>query len=1073
MSNLTALQAQRGQLVDLIALKTAERDSQLRSASQAQSNIPFATTPQAKARLESQVSTGRANAAAAQQSIDRTQTELASVDQQIAAQKAQSTPPATSAGATAASQEPAATANAAPQPTNAFRSGTEEDDGTDAPTRTLSDTQVNPAPTAQPGPPSNQFLSGTQEDDAVTPGSVAAGGTAGGVTPTRTANARSPTDDNVQSNAVKDRINEVFGGQQPIVPQDNILDRFASYTYNISIYLMSPADYKKLLTTKQRNISGYQLLMRSGGAPNAGGSLRPVDPQEAQQAADGNSSAIDQPSLGRNQFFPLDYYIDELRLKSVISGKGTSGAHNVFEMSMRIIEPNGISLLDNLYLATQQYVSLQGGTREQNYAAQNFLMVIKFYGYDENGNAVTVDGRVKTKSSPDSFETGATVEKYIPFQFTNIKFKLTNKLTEYECSMVCPQNLMATGQARGIIPYNVELTGATLKEILTGNATFKTANTAADTNGREDPSKKSPPPPDKASAAPTATVTRGLVDALNKYQQEKVQKGEYAVADQYEIVLVDSVIQNAKMQPPVVPARPTNKNSVAMTDKNNAGQQTDPKKQSSDNSTKNTSIVAGTSIVRLLDQVLRNSTYVYEQMIKMPGKNPKTGAKEDVFLGPGAEALAWYRIGAEAEPLTYDPKRNDYAYKIKYQVSMYKVNGVKSDYFPENRYNGVHKKYAYWFTGQNTQVLKFDQDFNYLYFATINSGNRSNILEAGQREMTKYIYQTASNQSQQGQDDMVNEPGANAADYLYSPTDQGRVKLEIVGDPAWIQQGEIWSGLQGNKIYQSNFLPDGTINFENQEVLFELSFNKPVDYDLNTGVMDPGKNNYLANRAAGEAGQARQTYIYKAVQVDSVLSRGRFTQELTGALVLYPKKDTNADSSRTSTTAATPQPLAFKPSVAALNSVPTGVPMLNAQNTSSSPGFNLATTASLPKAQLGLGDIGSANKAIFPSAPAAAPTSGTETVGPANSPTTTNYNSGGVFQEPQETYVPFVQDGEPTGQGAYVSSTQEVQNLYNRGEIDATTKNAALSRLQSLDGSQQAPVSSQQQQSIRKDDGGG
>jgi len=33
------------------------------------------------------------------------------------------------------------------------------------------------------------------------------------------------------------------------------------------------------------------------------------------------------------------------------------------------------------------------------------------------------------------------------------------------------------------------------------------------------------------------------------------------------------------------------------------------------------------------------------------------------------------------------------------------------------------------------------------------------------------------------------------------------------------------------------FLPDGTINYERQEALFEVGFNKPEDYDLDTGLM--------------------------------------------------------------------------------------------------------------------------------------------------------------------------------------------------------------------------------------------
>ena len=244
--------------------------------------------------------------------------------------------------------------------------------------------------------------------------------------------------------------------------------------------------------------------------------------------------------------------------------------------------------------------------------------------------------------------------------------------------------------------------------------------------------------------------------------------------------------------------------------------------------------------------------------------------------------MAWYRIGTEAVPKLnqWDEKRGDYAYKITYQVSMYKVYGVRSDYFPVSRKNGVHKQYKHWFTGQNSQILTFEQDFNYLFYNTVNANNHTSTPYG--REQEKNSWQTRSNISDQGQPGKTNEPGANAAAYLYSPADQARVKMSIVGDPAWLQQGELWNGLQGNKIYSNNFLTDGTINFENQEVLFEIEFNTPVDYDMDTGLMNPNQNvrpNY-------------NVYVYKATEVTSNFSRGRFTQDLDGVLITFPGKAT-------------------------------------------------------------------------------------------------------------------------------------------------------------------------------------
>lgn len=884
------------------------------------------------ARLEGFLADSRANPALAdlvasqEQTIARTREIIATLEQRAADVAAQisalpeDTPPQSAAADVAVSgaastQNPpvapqsvnaagtVATTPAQTVPTNAekFNPAAQQTVGTDAALRPAERTQATPATVATPGAPPP-----TQSDDASSYGQTIA-------LPNTSAGAAAPKDDQTdssQTNPTRTRINEVFGGPaRQIIPQENVLDKAASYTYNISLYMMSPAQYKKLLTSKQKIISGFQLLMSSGGAPAATAGAGPSAQFTASDEAAYTEYTTQLSKLGRNQFFPLDYYIDDVRLKSILSGKGTQSPHNVVEMSFRITEPNGISLLDNLYAATQQYVQLQSGTGAQNYAAQNYLMVIRFYGYDQNGNPVTNTDLTQNINGADGNKP--IVEKFIPFQFTGIKFRVANKLTEYECTAVCPQNTINTGGGRGIIPYNIELTGTTLKDLLIGNLSFKTTNqvsdssrnTAAATDSRRtdvsaattDPRRTDQGPdkaPPNAVAAPSSTLVSGLTDALNRIQQDKKNRGVYQHADEYEIVIVDAELQNAKTQPPAMPGSPTNQKGVAMVTPQDAAQAKDGKKQSVNSAAKNVSIVAGTSIMQFLDQTIRNSSYIYDQQTKIPAVD-KAGKLIDVPTGQAADALAWYRIGLEAEQGPYDELRNDYSYKIKYQITMYKVNGVKSDYFPASKFQGTHKLYNYWFTGQNNSVISLEQDYNYLYYIVVNTNQptRTTGTTTDVREYEKRTFQPRSGQSDQmGQNGAVagGEPGANAADYLYSPADQSRIKMTIVGDPAWIQQGEVWAGIQGLKVYSNAFLADGTINFENQEALFEVAFNKPVDYDLSTGLMDPGTNNYESNRATGNGGAPRQRYVYKAVEVTSTFSRGKFTQDLEGVLLTFP-----------------------------------------------------------------------------------------------------------------------------------------------------------------------------------------
>ena len=478
MADLAALLVKKDQLIDRIANLTAAADNRRRALARAESDLKFTTDPARRGRLDRQISELESDVAAfardipgLNQQLEQVNNQINQIQQQQAAAK-QSTgqtvredqiaqneaanaakPPAPELKSTNGRVGPAAAA--VPSNAEKFTPGANEDAGTAAPIRKASQTQQTPQSVAAPG---GVRPGATGPQAANSPGTAAAG------------------DDNPGGTGVRARLNNLFGGSLgKIEARPNVLDQYSSYTYNISLYIMSPADYKRLINSKKRSVAGYQLLMRSGGAPVAGGQLTPIDPQEAQQAADGNSAAITQPNLGRNQFFPLDYYIDNVQLRSIISGKGTRGAHNATELKFILTEPNGITFLNNLFAATQQYIALQGGNVKQNYAAQNFLMVIRFYGYDENGTLVTANKRAADATGSD---VNAIVEKFIPFQFTGIKFRIANKLVEYECSAVCPQNIVATGPARGVIPYNVEITSQTLKELFTGNAKFGSATTS-------------------------------------------------------------------------------------------------------------------------------------------------------------------------------------------------------------------------------------------------------------------------------------------------------------------------------------------------------------------------------------------------------------------------------------------------------------------------------------------------------------------------------------------------------------------------------------------------------------------
>ena len=642
--------------------------------------------------------------------------------------------------------------------------------------------------------------------------------------------------------------------EEKIIPQSNVLDQYASYTYTASIYLMTKEAVGNMMRSKKKDLNGSLLLIQSGGA-----------------------------AVGaRNQFFTNDYYIENIRLTSVIGGKGTYAAHNVNKIEMTIVEPNGITLLDNLDLAVSQFLGQDN--KKKNFGTAIYLLVIRFYGYDVNGNLVR-GGVPKVDGSTDE---NAFVEKFYPFAIRDFKFQVSNKLVEYQISAVAHQYLTCVGTNRGTIPYNVELGGKSVKDMLVGPTAF--VGNAFSNPYAQDLAQQAidlivaaggtvPAPQNIASAPSTKnqSIRQGLFTALNQFQQNLVPS-IYEVADVYEIEFVGDAIPNALISKGGGAESLDTSYSCVPIPK--SPDQSLLGNLSMDPTSRIDGIVAGTQIVQAIEAIVRNSTYIQDQQLYQ--YNEKT--KKWQFSRNGARNLAWYKVSFEAYPLAWDQKRNDFAYRMKYIVSPYRINDAPPPYFPQPEFKGAHKVYEYWFTGQNTQVLDYVQNFNTQYTQVLN-GSYANFLAkqtSNVNTLQKYNFSPSSSESSQQGDTYVNEPAANLADYLYNPSDLNKVDLTIVGDPAWLQQGEAFAGQRPDNWNFSAFAPDGTINFDSQQVLFEILFNKPVDYDLNTGLIDPGKNNFNANRDANNPGRARQSYIFAARTVENIFERGKFTQKLSG-----------------------------------------------------------------------------------------------------------------------------------------------------------------------------------------------
>jgi hypothetical protein len=671
--------------------------------------------------------------------------------------------------------------------------------------------------------------------------------------------------------------------EKPIVPQPNILDRFSSYTYQASVYMLTPAQLSAFQRNGKKSVTGYNLLFQSGGAPNNIGG-----PQ-------GSAAGAGAPDAGRNPFFPNDFYIDTITLENVPMGKGTRAAHGSTQLKFTVIEPANITLIDCIYKAVQD---LQPKTSSCaiNYAAVCYLMVIRFYGYDQNGKLQAVASTDQTVGQSDS---SAAVEKYIPFRIKDIKWEVSSRLVSYEFDCQPIGQIVAGSTRRGTITADYELNGQTVGELLVGSVAANNVSGSAPAGARSDaaqsaaepnqPAQAGTAPPNAGAAQQKSALRTGLVGFMNDYQQKLVKDGKASVADEYEIVFANGAekIRDATL---FKPGSTTNKGA---TDMGPAPQQDpsgiSPDKGAVNPNSRNQGITAGMQMLQAIDIAIRNSNYITNQATTViaEGDNDRSEASGTA----STTSFAWYHIAMSVQQLDYDCKRNDFAYRVRYTIIPFAPQDFQSQYFPVPKFRGVVKSYPYWFTGENTAVLDYRANFNKLYVQTISGSSADSQLlarsranfAASLRDPPFVDFQARSTESAQGAAGKANELAASAAEYLYNPADNGQGEITIVGDPAWIQQGSAMGEINPTAVDYGPFTRDGTINYDTQDVLFEIVWQRPEDYDLSKGLADP----YARTQDIFGDRQPRQSVIYRVIGITSEFVKGRFQQKIKGVLYRY------------------------------------------------------------------------------------------------------------------------------------------------------------------------------------------
>ena len=616
----------------------------------------------------------------------------------------------------------------------------------------------------------------------------------------------------------------------------NPLSEFSSVTYKLSLYAMTPEAFNNYNITGNWQIKDLELIVQSGGI----------------------TAGLDSP---RNSWFNYDFTIDDLEIVGKINAKETTTATNNTGFKFKIYEPYGMTFPTRLVKAEielQQKSKIKKDISQQIEALNTpFLLVIRFYGYDSNGEVASrsINNTSATFTKTDEV---AAFERAFPIVITKFNFRLDNKVTVYNVEAKAINEQIGFGLKRGITQSPIEIQADTVKSAI------------------EDLFKK---------------ITKQQNEITNAKSTEKKQQ----VADSYSVYFNDSAIGNAT----IVEKDSYVKSRAPIAKVNNAGGSNVRKSQQASTVEKNERLIqinSGTPILTAIDQIISQSTYIRDAMKILEKENVET-VLDNVqdFEEKSARPLSWWNITPQVSIVGEDSIRNDYAYKINYVIQKYQVPYVRSLVTGTNSpYTGASKIYDYFYTGKNSEILKYEQQYNLLYFNTaalMSAAANANIKDG------------APNKAVPGQsaDATGKLPGTfefenNIKAFLYSPADQLKAQIQILGDPDYLMPSS--SGpvaLITKQFYGDDF----AINPNSGQVFIELDFKQVEDY--NTTYSDSGDQNYSESGLLNPSSnilfwdypepiksQSNGRMIYMILEVISRFSNGTFTQDLKTILPNFP-----------------------------------------------------------------------------------------------------------------------------------------------------------------------------------------
>ena len=640
----------------------------------------------------------------------------------------------------------------------------------------------------------------------------------------------------------------------------NPLGNFSSYTYQLSLYMITPDAYDAFIQSGRKNINAFQDVNNSGNGV----------------FLVAQSGGINNTTSKRAPGFDQDFFIDNLKIVQAINGKETGASTNTTEMSFTVTEPYGFSFISRLKRASEGLAKV---SRSKNYkdlqnpSKQFFMLGIRFQGYDLNGNLINSKDIPGTDGDPQGNAYGI-YERFYDILITGIKFKIEGKSVTYNITATSVASGSAFGVKRGIIDQGAKIIANNVYNALLGDDEMYT----------------------------------GLLAKLNNDQKKLLDAKSVEIANEWDVVFLPETDPTIKLAS-IVSKADIDKRKWAMSKVNDTAEVNVSTEVEStpDNTVREITVPGGTPILQAVNQIILQSDFLTKALTQVytTAEEPDPDGKDDEIVDDSKNQIKWYTMTAEVKNLGWDTMQNDFAYKTTYIIQTYDTPVVVSSYAKKTpAYYGPHKRYEYWFTGKNSEILRYEQTLDNTFFnvavAAIDNpnasgGNTDIAVKAGKPQ----------GQPDQGSLNLGLEAQNSYMTSLYDPGSFATAKIQILGDPDFLMQP---SPSSINTLYNKFYGTDGyTVNPNGGQVFIEINFKEPIDYKNSDGLLSINESILFWKYPAAvtkEINSRGGGVSYMVLTCASTFSKGKFEQELICNINTFPdasdSKSDEADAGRQS-----------------------------------------------------------------------------------------------------------------------------------------------------------------------------